>query len=316
MDDFASWIMGLLAAFFPALGPEPEPIYNGYAEAAFIYVAPAITRRIEKMDVTEGTLVTAGQVLFTMEAARERASLDAALARREVAQANLHNLETGSREQEIEVMRAALEQALADQQLAKSNLDRSQSLYESGIVTPAKVDADRNMVTRADAHVHELQARLQVAELPARDDQIIAAQATLDASVADVAHARSMLDDLTVAAPISGMIESIYFEAGEVAAGGTPVIALLPTDRVKIIFYIPETERMELAPGTKLLLNCDGCLQDIEVQISRLSSDPQYTPPIIYSREERTRLVFRAEAILMQQYGLLPGQPVTLKRLP
>ena len=63
-------------------------------------------------------------------------------------------------------------------------------------------------------------------------------------------------------------------------------------------------------------VSCDGCNEGITARITYMASDPQYTPPIIYSREERARLVFRAEALLQHADGLLPGQPVTLRPAP
>jgi HlyD family secretion protein len=84
--------------------------------------------------------------------------------------------------------------------------------------------------------------------------------------------------------------------------------------RRTVLFFIPQPERAGFAPGDVLALSCDGCPAGLEATVSRLASDPQFTPPIIYSREERQRLVFRAEAEVAGDAGLLPGQPVTLMR--
>lgn len=316
MDNLPAWLAAIITAVFPQLGEPPEPVYAGYAEAAFVYVAPTLTRQITGMHVAEGDTVVQDQLLFAMDATREAASLKAALAREAAAEANLHNLETGSREAEVNVVRASLEQALAEQSLARTNLARSQSLYESEIVTTARVDADRTALESANARVAQLRAQLEVAELPARDEQREAAQATLEAASAEVELARSTLADLTVSAPVEGLVEKVFYDQGEVAAAGAPVVALLPPWGLKVFFYIPEPERMSFSVGQSLALTCDGCPEGAQVTITRMGSDPQYTPPIIYSREERARLVFRAEARLDGDFALLPGQPVTLKLLP
>ena len=304
----------ILTAIVPGYGDDPTPVYNGYVEADYVYVAPSVTGRIRMLPVAEGDEITVSEFLFDMDASQQRASLRAANARVAQAEANLRNLETGSREAEIAVIRASLEEARAARTLAETTLARTENLSASGIVTQAKVDADRSALDQANAHVAQLEAQLQVAELPARSEQVIAARATLDAARADAEVAAALLDDMRTTAPISGRIEKTYYTVGEVASAGTPVVSILPPDALKVLFYLPETVRAEFDIGQTLALTCDGCAPGIEARITRMASDPQYTPPLIYSRDERRRMVFRAEARLDRGTGLLPGQPVTLER--
>ena len=95
-----------------------------------------------------------------------------------------------------------------------------------------------------------------------------------------------------------------------------PVLSIIQPDRLKVIFFIPEPQRSSFAIGDNLTLSCDGCPPGLSARTSHMASDPQYTPPILYSRDQRSRLVFRAEATLTGGNSLLPGQPVTLGRLP
>ncbi len=317
LDDITTWFTAILAAILPGFGENPTPVYNGYIEGEYVYAAPSATGRISNMAVQEGQEIVVGTFLFDMDANQQRAALRAANARVSQAEANLRNLETGSREQEIEVIRASLEEARAQQSLASSTLARTESLFAREIVTQARVDADRAALEQANAHVAQLEAQLSVAELPARDEQVIAAEATLAAAKAEADLAAARLDDMHVSAPVQGRIEKVYFETGEVAAAGSPVVSILPPGSLKVLFYLPEAERSSFRIGEHLRLTCDGCnTSEIEVTITRMATKPQYTPPIIYSRDERSRLVFRAEAALPKGTGLLPGQPVTLERLP
>jgi HlyD family secretion protein len=313
-DTITAWFAALLTAIIPGFGDDPTPVYNGYVEADFIYVAPSVTGRLQNLSVVEGETIAAGQFLFEMDTSKQQATLRAAKAKIALAEANLRNLETGSREAEIDVIRASLEEATAAQALAQSRLTRTENLFDRGIVTQARVDTDRAALDQANAHVSQLGAQLNVAELPARDEQVLAARATLDAARADADHAAAQLDDMRVTSPVQGRIEKVYFEAGEVAAAGTPVISILPPGVLKVLFYLPEPERSAFTTGQTLALSCDGCPDTITATITRIASDPQFTPPIIYSRDQRSRLVFRAEALLDQSTTLLPGQPVTLER--
>lgn len=316
LDTITAWFAAVLAALLPGFGDDPKPVYNGYVEGQYLYIAPSVTGRIHSLAAREGDTVVAGAFLFDMDANQQRAALRAANARVAQAEANLRNLETGSREQEVEVIRASLEEARAQQTLMRSTLERTENLFAREIVTQAKVDADRAALERANAQVAQLEAQLEVAELPARDEQVIAAEATLQAARAEADLAAARLDDMHVTAPMQGRIEKVYYEAGEVAAAGAPVVSILAPDALTVLFYLPETARSGFAIGEKLSLTCDGCTGFIEAEITRMAADPQYTPPIIYSRDERARLVFRAEARLPKGTGLLPGQPVTLERLP
>lgn len=316
LDTILAWITATLTAIIPGYGVDQAPHYNGYVEADYVYVAPSVTGRLRNLTIKEGTEVVAGQFLFDMDATKQRAALRAANARVDQAEANLRNLETGSREAEVEVVRASLSEARAARNLAQTTLERSENLFKREIVTQAKVDADRAALEQANAHVAQLEAQLQVAELPARDEQVIAARAALDAARAEAAQAAALLDDLRVTAPEQGTIDKVYFDAGEVAAAGTPVISILPPDALKVYFYLPEAERPDFSIGESLALSCDGCAEGMTATITRMASEPQYTPPIIYSRDQRTRLVYRAEARLPNGTGLLPGQPVTLDPRP
>ncbi len=311
IDSVLAWVTATFAAIMSALvpgyGDDPTPVYNGYIEADYVYVAPSVTGRIRMLSVAEGDEIVVGEFLFDMDASQQRANLRAATARVAQAEANLRNLETGSREAEIAVIRASLAEARAAQDLTTSTLARTENLFGRGLTTQAKVDTDRAARDQATAHVAQLEAELQVAELPARDEQVIASQATLKAARAEAEVAAAQLDDMRTTAPISGQIEKVYYTMGEVAPAGTPVVSILPPDALKVLFYLPETVRAGFSIGDTLALTCDGCPDGIEVTISRMASDPQYTPPIIYSRDERHRMVFRAEAKLAPGTGLLPG---------
>lgn len=316
MSAIKDFLFGLLALILPGFGAPTEPVYNGYVEADYVYVAPSGAGRIVSILAVEGDKVTQGQLLLTLEDTAQAEALRSAEAGVAVARANLDNLQTGSREAEIEVIRASLHKANADQTLAQTTLDRSAALLERGLVPPAQVDTDRANLARAEAQIEQLQAQLRVAELPARDAQRLAAEGSLDMAKAQAAIAKSNLGDRTIEAPVAGVVDRIYFDAGEVAATGAPILSIFPPDRLKAIFFIPEPDRAGTRIGEILNVACDGCDDGITARITYLASDPQYTPPIIYSREERARLVFRAEALLVHADGLLPGQPVTLRRTP
>lgn len=313
MNEIAAFLAGLLA-LVPGMGPATEPSWNGYVEADYVYVAAPGPGTIEQVLVREGDAVTAGQALFVLDSRQQQAALRAAEARVEAARANVENLATGSREEEIDVIRANLEKANADLVLAQSQSERSDKLLAEGLVPQAKADQDRATLRSAQAQVSQLEAQLRVAELPARDPQRVAAEATLAAAEADADKARNDLADRSVRAATDGRVERLYFSAGEMATAGTPVVALQPDDALKVKFYLAEADRPAFTLGDRLEVSCDGCAEGLVATISHFASDPQFTPPVIYSRDERARLTFLAEATLAEGARLQPGQPVTVTR--
>ncbi len=312
MSDVLGWMTGILALALPGFGVEAGPQYNGYIEADYVYAAPAGTGRIATLPAIEGREVVAGSLLFSLESDSQSAALRAAEAREAVAEATWRNLETGSRQQEIDVIRAELAKALADQSLAVSTLERSRKLNAAGVSSTAKLDSDQAALESANAQVAQLKAQLAVAELPARDAQLVGARASLDAARADADRARADLADRLAFAPTDGLVERIYYKTGEVVAAGAPVVSLLPPGELKARFFIPEPDRMRFSLGDVLAVECDGCPAGLRAELTYMASDPQHTPPIIYSRDERARLVFMAEAQIIGDSRLLPGQPVTL----
>lgn len=309
--------LGMLVAFvIPGFGATPVPSWNGYVEADYVYVAPPSAGMIARLEAREGDVVAAGDILFTLEDAQARALLAAAEARVAAAEAALANLTTGSREDEIEVIRASLEKARADLRLAAETAARVRKLFDEGLTPQARLDEAVATQAAAEAAVRQLEAQLKVAELPARDAQQWQAEANLAAAQAEAEKARADLADRTITAPVAGRIERLYFAQGEMAGAGVPVIALLPSDALKVRFYVAEADRATFALGQEVGVTCDGCTGGLTATLSYFASDPQFTPPVIYSRDERMRLTFLAEATLADGAVLLPGQPVTIERAP
>jgi len=318
MDGFFAAVLAfftsVIALVIPGFGAAEGQRWNGYVEADYVYAAPLSAGQIATLAVHEGDTVKVGDVLFTLNHNQQMALLDSAKAGVAVAEANLSNLTTGGRQDEIDVIRASLSKAQSDLSLARDTSARQGKLFAQGVSTQSQLDQARATLASAEAAVRQLQAQLKVAELPARDAQQLAAEANVTVAKAAVAKAEADLSDRTVLATSAGRIEKLYFDAGEMAAAGTPVASILPEGALKVKFYLPEAARQQFGLGDRLAVNCDGCPTGLVATVSYFASDPQFTPPVIYSRDERSRLTFLAEAVL-DAGSLHPGQPVTLERL-
>ncbi len=314
MSGFWNGFIGILTGAMAALGfgQTVTPTWNGYVEADYVYIAPVTPGRITAVHVREGDKVKAGALLVELETDAQTAALAAAKAGVAQAQANLDNLETGSREAEINVIEASLKSAVASRDLAQQDHDRTFALRARGQATSAQMQQAEGTLAQANAQVEQLQAQLQVAKLPARKAQRLAAEAALNVARSQQKSAEIALADRSLMSPIDGRVDQRLYDPGEVAGAGAAILSLYDPARLKVIFYVPEAKRSSVKLGEVLDVSCDGCQPGLTAEITRIGVEPQFTPPILYSRDERGRLVFRAEARLMQTDGLSPGQPVSI----
>ena len=306
------WMLGLAAAALLAAGcgREARDVFQGYAEADFIDVATSEPGQLESLGAAKGDAIAVGAPLFALEAAREAAALRQAQEQLAAAQAQLQDLRQGKRPPEVDVVRAQLEQARAEATRAAAERERDSAQFASGGIAQAQVDRSQAAADASAARVRELERQLEVAQLPARTDQIAAQEAQAAAAQAAVEQAAWRLGQKTVAAPVAGQVFDVLYQPGEWVAAGRPVVRLLPPGNVKIRFFVPETALGALAVGRALAVRCDGCADEIPAKVTYISPEAEYTPPIIYSNETRSKLVFMVEARPLDGANLHPGQPL------
>ena len=299
-----------LAAAVAGCGRESRRDYQGYVEADYVDVATSEAGRLDGLNVSKGETVAAGAPLFVLEADREAAALRQAQEQVAAASAQLQDLLAGKRPQELDVVRAQLAQAQAEAKKSATDLGRDVLQFEAGGIPQAQLDRSRAAADASAARVRELDGQLAVAGLPARDDQIAAQRAQVAAAQAAVDQAAWRLGQKTLAAPVAGQVFDVLYQAGEWVAAGRPVVRLLPPGNVKIRFFVPETALGALSVGQALAVRCDGCGDEIPAKITYISPEAEYTPPIIYSNETRSKLVFMIEARPVDGANLHPGQPL------
>jgi len=297
--------------------PDAPPAYQGYAEAEYVRVASPLAGTLARLSVAQGAAVKVGGPLFVLEQENEAAARRGAEQRLTQAWAQLADLEKGRRPDEIAAIEAQRRQAQAALGLAVANLQRTEKLVASGFQSPATLDQARSTCDQARAMLAEVDAQLRVARLASRADQVAAARAAVASAQAAVDQAVWQTTRKTVTAPVDGVVQDRFYLPGEFVAAGSPVLSILPPGNIKLRFFVPETELPRFKPGTRVKVGCDGCGAAIAATVSFVSSQPEYTPPVIYNRDNRTKLVWLVEARpgLQDAIKLSPGQPVDV-RLP
>ena len=169
------------------------------------------------------------------------------------------------------------------------------------------------MYQRELAHVAEFDAQARTATISiGREEEIGAARREVDAAKAVLAQNDWKVAQKSMAAPLAGLVENTYFSRGEWVPAGQPILSLLPPDKIKVRFFVPENVLGNIKVGQSVSLACSGCGAPIKATITFIAAQPEFTPPVIYSKDSRAKLVFYVEAKPPPEQAarLHPGQPV------
>ena len=306
----AAILLAALSAGCERAGPSG---FQGYAEGEFVLVASPYAGTLERLAVARGQQVPAGAPLFALERAAEQAAVGEAEARVGTARERLANLEAARRKPEIEALQAQVASAAAERRLAVEQLKQQERLRRAGYVSQSRLDEAQAAHDRAAARVEEAEAQLRNARAGiGREAEIGAARTELQAAQAQLAQARWRLEQKSAAAPAAALVQDTFFSQGEWVPSGAPIVSLLPPGNIKLRFFVPETAVGAIRAGQPVSVTCDGCGAPIAATVSFVSAQPEYTPPVIYSRESRAKLVFLVEAKPKPEDAtrLHPGQPV------
>lgn len=306
----------LIAVFLAGCSQPADDAWQGYIEGEYVLLASPYAGQLEKLYVRRGDAVEAGKPVFALEQEAERAARLEAEERLKSAQARLANLQVPRRPPEIQALREQVNQARAAVGLSRAQLAREEELFRKGFSSKARMDDARTAFARDSARVKEAEAQLRNAQMPlGREGERGQAEADVKAAQAALAQAAWRLEQKSIAAPVSGVVQDTFFVAGEWVPAGRPVASILPPANVKARFYVPETALATVSVGKPVEIRCDACPGAVAAKVSYVSTQAEYTPPILYSKESRTKLRFLVEARLdnPQAAKLKPGQPIDVK---
>jgi HlyD family secretion protein len=298
--------------------PAGKDHWQGYIEADFVRVSAPLPGALEQLKVKRGDTVKAGSPLFILEQASEQAACKEADGRVEQARARLENLKKGRRPTEIASIEARLAQAKTGLELSTSELKRWEKLFETGVASHTERDRVKTAFDRDRKTVEEWTSELATARLGARTDEIKAAEADVAAGEAALQKAQWSLSQKSQTAPKDAMVFDTLYTQGEWVAAGYPVVTLLPAENIKVRLFVPETALGALRIGQNVSIRRDGASQLWKAKINYIAPQSEYTPPVIYSQENRAKLVFMAEASFESPDPAIlhPGQPVDVSLAP
>lgn len=289
-------------------GSSRERMMSGYIEGENLYLASPIAGTVASIAAAEGTRVAAGQLLFRVDPATLAAQGQQARAGVATAHTQIATAEANAQQAAAEIVAAS-----ADSEHARRDLARLLSVRSAdpAAVAGKEIDAARAALKAAEARVAGARKTAD-----ARWAQVSAARSQAAQAMGNQREVQIRIGQLAQTAPAAARVDEVFFQPGEWVSANQPVVSLLPDAKVKVRFFVPEQQVARYRPGRKVRFSCDSCASGLTATIRYVSPRPEFTPPIIFSRDSRDRLVFMVEAYPGKPANLQPGLPVDVEPLP
>jgi HlyD family secretion protein len=279
-----------------------DNVFTGYVVADDIYMTSPVAGTLASVAVVRGQRVAAGAPLFQVDPTQRAAGTEQARAQIGASQAQV-----GQQQAALAKAREDLAAAQADAAKQGAQLKRMTAAQAEKPGSVAQVDIDQ---LRASYEAALRRADAARAQLGSASAAIEAARAQVRGSRAGLTSAQRQLSELAPVAPSAGRVEDVMFKPGETVPANVPVVSIVPDGQVKVRFFVPEARVAAYKPGRKVAIACDGCPGGMTATVAFVASEPEFTPPVIYSLDARQKLVFMVEAVPANGRALIPGQPI------
>jgi HlyD family secretion protein len=291
----------------------PETLrLNGRVEAVTVDLAPKVTGRVVEVLAVEGDRVEAGQLLVrldlgstAMDVARETAAVGAAEAR-------LEDLETGSRQAEIEAAHAEVAEREAAATLARSEFERQRTLLEKKVGSQRDFDRARADLDRARAALEASRKRAQLLEEGSRAWQKEQARDEVERARTVLKQAEVLSREAEIRAPADAVVLHRIAEPGLLLAPGQSAMTVGLADRLFVRVFVPETRLGRVRQGLPARVLVDSFPgKSFAARVTEISPEAEFTPKPVETRDERVNLVYAAKVDLDRGWEepLVPGQP-------
>jgi HlyD family secretion protein len=286
--------------------------YQGYVEGDMLYLALPFSGQIQDLHVHRGAYVKKGDLLFVLDPKPQVFAVKQATALLKQGQEQWENLKKPKRTPEIKAIKAQIKQVEAQIALADIRVGRNQALFNKRVM-------DKDTLDAAIEHLHEMQAlkmqyeaNLDLALLGSRPNEIYSQRAENRALEASLQQAEWNVSQKKLYAPADGLIFDTYYSQVEFIEAAKTVLSLLTPENTWIEFFVPLAHLDDIVIGKNITYFYPGSKVPRKAKIAYISSKAEYVPPLIYSRENADKIVFRIKAAIYGNSGLIAGLPVTV----
>ncbi len=317
-------LVGLIAWRIRAQGrAESGPASgSGVVEAEGVDLASRLSARVRTVHMQEGEEIAAGAPILSLECDEQQVRLTEATARLEAARAQVLTAKAqaqAARGQSsaalasIQAVGAQLGALTAQQELAARDAERMEAMGQHAALSSrdrAQVTAselrERQKAAQASELVSRRQAGAASAQAQAALAQVTAAERAVAALEATVKSAELWVDECTVRAPRAGVLERVYFEAGELVTAGALVARLVDPQVANVTFYLANTDVDAARVGMRAQVRADAYPErDFAAEVTRIGLEAEFTPRNVQTRSDRDRLVYPVEVRVRDHKGML-----------
>jgi len=314
--DSMRWLGIAALIAIPGCGPkQAELVARGTVEVPQVDVSAAVAARVVSVRVEEGALVAAGDTLALLTQADLPASVAAQRARVAMAAANVRDLETGARPEEIKRAEAEVAGAVAEAERTAADQTRFETLFRTQVISRQQLDNARAATRVASERRRSAEQALALVQAGARKNQISAARAELANAEAALRMVEARAADLVLAAPVAAQVLTRQAEPGEVLAAGVPALTLGEIGRPYVRVYVPARQLASLAIGDVATVSIDGTTTVLgKARIVAINSQAEFTPRVALTEQERADLMFGVKLDLLPPLaGVHPGLWVAVR---
>jgi HlyD family secretion protein len=292
-----------------------DAVFSGSIEIDEVRVSARVGGTVDELAVGISDAVIVGQALVRLDDTEYELALRQAEAALDIAGANLETLLEGARQQEIVSASSSVQSAGALLEQAEDDLARAEELNAAGALSTQSLDAARALaIQRESIYLNALQAYSLTIEGP-RSTEIRAASAAVESADAAAAMAAQRLEWTDVESPVSGTVTGTFIMPGENVSAGSTLLTVSDTDTVTVVFYLSQPDLVSVSPGDIVSVRTgpeDGA--PVAGVISFISENAEFTPSRVETRDGRTSLVYRTEAVLPNPGGIFrAGMPVDVR---
>jgi HlyD family secretion protein len=263
-------------SIFYLLRPGPL-LVQGEADATRLDIAARVDGRVQAIPVERGQNVDKGAVLVRIDNPETIAKHAQMVAAKAVAEAQFANILVGTRAEVIAAKKAALERAEAAQVLAKKTFDRTETLAGQGNAPQARLDQATDSLHEAERGVDQAKSAYDEAVNGYTKEERQIAKTNVEKANADIEAVQSIVDQMTIYAPVASQIYQRNVEPGEYVSPGVPLVTLIDLSDVWIHFDLREDLVKTLKVGDRFDVRIPA-LDDrrITVEVKLIATKGEY----------------------------------------
>jgi len=256
----------------------PQPLLvQGEVDATRFDIAARVDGRVGEIPVERGQDVAAGAVLVKIDNPETIAKHKQAVAAKLVAEAQLANINAGTRAEVIAARKAALERAQASVVLAQKTYDRVSQLAEHGNAPQARLDQATDSLHESQRAVDQAQSAYEQAVNGYTKEEHEIAVANVQKAVTDIEAVQSIIDQMVVYAPVASQVYKRNVESGEYISPGVPLVTLIDLNDLWVHFDLREDLVRTLKLGDRFEVRIPA-LSDrrITVEVKLIAAKGEY----------------------------------------